>query len=170
MGKKNTYNNLSDSVLVAAVKEGDTNAFDALFLRWYPQVLKFIQTLVKDNAIAEDLSQTVKSLKNYLIVLGRNAALDIFKSKRPCLIGDMAPVASEQVVFEQTEQSIEYKEVNVKILRAMKNMPLKRRQIFYLSRFMAQSNEDIAEKLGISVRTVEKHIQLALQDLRKFLS
>ena len=59
MGKKNTYNNLSDSVLVAAVKEGDTNAFDALFLRWYPQVLKFIQTLVKDNAIAEDLSQTV---------------------------------------------------------------------------------------------------------------
>ena len=82
----------------------------------------------------------------------------------------MAPVASEQVVFEQTEQSIEYKEVNVKILRAMKNMPLKRRQIFYLSRFMAQSNEDIAEKLGISVRTVEKHIQLALQDLRKFLS
>lgn len=184
MGKKNTYNNLSDSVLVAAVKEGDTNAFDALFLRWYPQVLKFIQTLVKDNAIAEDLSQTVfmkvwiyrdrldasKSLKNYLIVLARNAALDIFKSKRPCLIGDMAPVASEQVVFEQTEQSIEYKEVNVKIFRAMKNMPLKRRQIFYLSRFMAQSNEDIAEKLGISVRTVEKHIQLALQDLRKFLS
>ena len=91
------YKAFSDSELIAAVKAGDERAFDALFLRWYPQVRKFLLILVKNKALAEDLAQTVfmkvwlyrdrldpaKSLKNYLLVLSKNSALDVFKSERP---------------------------------------------------------------------------------------
>lgn len=59
MFKEKKYKALSDSELIAAVKAGDERAFDALFLRWYPQVRKFLLTLVKNKALAEDLAQTV---------------------------------------------------------------------------------------------------------------
>jgi RNA polymerase sigma-70 factor (ECF subfamily) len=183
MRKKETYNNMTDSELIAAVKDGNAKAFDALFLRWYPQVLKFIQTLVKNDAVSEDLSQTVfmnvwiyrdrldasKSLKNYLTVLARNAVLNVFKSQKPYQTKEVE-TSDLKGVSDQTELNVEYREVNNRIFRAVQAMPMKRRQVFYLSRFMAHSNEEIAEKLGMSIRTVEKHIQLALQDVRKFLS
>ena len=37
---------MSDSELVQAVKGSDVDAFDALFLRWHPQVKKFVTTQV----------------------------------------------------------------------------------------------------------------------------
>ena len=45
-------------------------------------------------------------------------------------------------------------------------MPDRRREIFEMSRSQKLSNSEIAEKLGISVRTVEKHIENALADIR----
>ena len=49
-------------------------------------------------------------------------------------------------------------------------MPDQRKQIFKMSRFQSMPNDRIASELGLSVRTVEKHIQLALKDIRKYLS
>ena len=46
-------------------------------------------------------------------------------------------------------------------------LPPQRRAIFKMSRYIHMSNMEIAVKLNISVRTVEKHIELALRDLRK---
>ena len=48
-------------------------------------------------------------------------------------------------------------------------MPERRRMIFEASRFQGLSNKDIAEKLGVSIRTVEHQIYLALIDLKKIL-
>jgi len=45
-------------------------------------------------------------------------------------------------------------------------MPERRREIFEMSRTQKLSNAEIAERLGISIRTVEKHIENALSDIR----
>lgn len=47
------------------------------------------------------------------------------------------------------------------------NMPEQRRKIFRMSRTQEKSNQEIADELNISVRTVERHIYLALIDLKK---
>ena len=181
---KKTYHILSDSELVAAIKNGDTRAYDTLFLRWYSQVLKFIATIINDHQTAEDLCQVVfmklwiyrdsldafESLKNYLYVLARNAALDVLKSRKQHVEIDVKFSSQQEEPRNQTEQDVERNEVNMRILQAIMSMPQKRRQVFHLSRFMNLSNEMIAERLGLSVRTVEKHLQLALKDIRKVLS
>ena len=183
MTKKESYREKTDGELVAAVRDGDARAFDAMFLRWYPQVRKFILTLVKVEAFAEDLAQMVfmkvwlyrdrldpaKSLKNYLLILSRNAALDVFKSKRNLIMTDLA-APPEKPAPDQTEHKAEYAEVQSRILRAVEQMPAQRREVFRMSRFRQLSSEEIAAELGLSVRTVEKHLQLALRDLRKYLS
>ena len=183
MGISGKYKALSDSELIAAVKAGDERAFDALFLRWYPQVRKFLLILVKNKALAEDLAQTVfmkvwlyrdrldpaKSLKNYLLVLSKNGALDVFKSKR-FLTTDVKDAPIEKAGGDRAEYRMEYGEAYSRIVRAVEEMPDQRKQIFKMSRFQSMPNDRIAAELGLSVRTVEKHIQLALKDIRKYLS
>lgn len=181
--KKGKYQAMSDGELTAAVRGGDDHAYDAVFLRWYPQVRRFLFTLVKEDALAEDLAQSVfmklwlfrarlnpsQSLKNYLMVLARNAALDFFRSKYHTLQADLSS-PPEHPAPERTEQKAEYAETSARIRQAVEEMPAQRRDVFKMSRFEQLSNEEIAVRLGLSIRTVEKHIQLALKDLRHFLS
>ena len=56
--------------------------------------------------------------------------------------------------------------MEVHISKIIASMPQRRREIFEMSRSQKLSNAEIAEKLGISVRTVEKHIENALSDIR----
>lgn len=175
---------MSDSELVAAVKRGDANAFDAIFRRWYPQVRKFLVTLVKEEALADDLAQSVfmkvwvyrdrldpaKSLRNYLLVLSRNGAMDVFKSKGHLMKTDLAAPPVGRPALDRAEHHAEYMEAQARILRIVEQMPPQRQEVFKMSRFQQLSSEEIAASMGLSVRTVEKHIQLALKDLRKYLS
>ena len=148
MKSKQAYDQLSDSELIAFVKKGDGRAFDAVFLRYYPQVHRFIQALVKDDTLAEDLSQMVfmkvwlyrdrldesLSLKNYLLVLARNSAVDVFRSKRHLLMSSTA-VLPEKSAPERAEHLAEFKEARFRILKAVEEMPPQRREVFKMSRF-----------------------------------
>lgn len=62
-----------------------------------------------------------------------------------------------------------YQEAALLLKLAVDRLPDKRREIFRLSREEELSHKEIAERLGISVRTVEAHIYAALNDLRKAL-
>ena len=53
---------------------------------------------------------------------------------------------------------------------AIEELPPRRRDIFRMSRFEYMTTKEIAGRTGLSVRTVEKHIELALRDLRSRLS
>ena len=61
-------------------------------------------------------------------------------------------------------------ELEQRIRELVQKMPQRRREIFNMSRTEKLSNLEIARRLGLSVRTVEKHIELALSDLRKGLT
>jgi len=50
---------------------------------------------------------------------------------------------------------------------AVCKMTEKRKRIFLLSRVKGLKNQEIAEQLGVSIKTVEYHIARALEELRK---
>ena len=66
----------------------------------------------------------------------------------------------------KTEKDLEYKEFEKDIFDEIKKLPPKCQEVFMLSRFEDYSSAEIAEQLGISVRTVEKHISNALKHLK----
>lgn len=57
------------------------------------------------------------------------------------------------------------REISLLVEVAVNEMPVQRRRIYILSREKGLSNSDIAEKLGISKKTVENQLSMALQEL-----
>ena len=102
-------------------------------------------------------------------MLSRNSALDVFKSKRNLIMANM-DTPSEKPSPDRTEDLAEFAETQSRLLQAIQQMPPQRRSVFVMSRFQHLSSEEIASNLGLSVRTVEKHLQLALDNIRKFLN
>src|SRR5690606_2876473 len=77
--------------------------------------------------------------------------------------------------FHQSESSInttdqiEVKQLSLRIEETIEKMPDKRREIFYLSRHEGLKYQEIADKLNISIKTVETQMGLALKHLRNEL-
>ena len=174
--------NLEDKILVSRLKTGDKNAFKLLFERYYPLFISFAQRLLKDETEAEDLIQNVfmriwvgranlnetKSFKNYLLVSIRN---EIFQYFRHAFKFENSELNQEIIDCSANQEAeISAKELEQRISVIVSSMPMRRREIFNLSRYHKLSNQEIAQRLGISVRTVEKHIENALADIRKNIS
>lgn len=68
-----------------------------------------------------------------------------------------------------TLDAIYYKEIQLALQMAVEQFPERRRLIFEMSRIQGMSNLEIAEKLDISVRTVERQIYLSLVELKKIV-
>ena len=66
-----------------------------------------------------------------------------------------------------TDQNMDLKELDDRIRKFIAAMPEQRRKVFLLSRYRGMGNKAIAELMGLSVRTVDRHINLALTSLRK---
>ena len=70
-------------------------------------------------------------------------------------------------LLDDSQMSID--EVEKQICRAIDSLPERCREVFMLSKMEELSNKEIAERLGISVKTVEVQMTKALSRLRKEL-
>ena len=182
MQKDNKYSD--DKLIHDLCQEGgeDKDAFERLFHRYYPMVLNFVKGIVKNYVVAEDIAQNtfVKlwlnrfslqpglSLKNYLCVLSRNESINFLRSGKE---HNMSLVQNDSYAQNPTiEDWLSFSETNNMIRTQIDALPPQRRAVFMMSRYEHMSNMEIAVKLNLSVRTVEKHIELAIKDLRQSMS
>ena len=70
---------------------------------------------------------------------------------------------------EEVLNNVYYKEMLMIIQLTLEKMPKRRRLIFELSRFRGLSHKEIADKLDVSIRTIEHQVYLALIELKKIL-
>ena len=176
----------TDAELIAELLTGKDGvlAYERIFHRYYPMVSGFIRGMLKDDAMAEDVAQNIfmklwinrfrlkkeTCLRSWLYVSAKNEALNILRSKRTGSIV-LQPDVQETKISESTvEDWYNYVETNARLRNDIEAMPPQRRMIFNMSRYENLSNLEIAIRLNLSVRTVEKHIELALKDLRRSMS
>lgn len=173
-----------DKQLLERLKRGDKECFRILFERNAPVFLSFARRLLRDADVAEDVVQNVfmrlwiareridvnRNLRNYLLVAVRNEiycylrmAFNARRDSGDTLVGEMEDAASG------LESELSARELERIVEQVVEKMPERRREIFSMSRRQHLSNAEIAERLGLSVRTVEKHIELALQEIRNVI-
>ncbi len=179
-GKKYTDEELLENLCKKGV---DKEAFELLFHRYYPMVLNFTKALVKNAVVAEDIAQNSfmklwlnrfslqqdQSVKNYLCILSRNEAINYLRSASSKSVG-LDPRFESHLQNTNVEDWMSYADTNSHLRNNIEALPPQRKAIFMMSRYEHMSNMEIAVKLNISVRTVEKHIELALKDLRRSMS
>lgn len=167
---------LETNILLSRIAAGDNEAFKTLFEMFYPKVKIFLVKFLKDENTAEDISQDIfvkiwtyrealpdiRSFNTYLYRMTRNAALNHLRGNHSKI--DI----SKMSVLDDKDIEAEYqtKEKELLIRLTVEHMPPQRQRIFKMSREQGLSNDEIALKLGISKKTVENNITLALKDLR----
>ncbi len=109
-------------------------------------------------------------IKNYLFIVIRNRCLNLLRDKKKMIYedsyGDRLASINYKLLSESSEEVLLYRELAEKVLDAISSLPPQCRQVFSLSRTEDLSNKEIAQKLNISVKSVEANITRALKSLR----
>lgn len=162
------------------IRKGDEEAFNKAFNLFYSPLCFFTDKFLHDLDASRSLVQQlyvdlwikrekllVISLKSYLYHSARNAAIDVLKHKN-VESKYFSSLQHEEVA--ELNDWIEEAELSDRINRAIQKLPDRCREIFILCRFEEMKYAEIADRLNISVKTVEMQMCIALKKLRKELT
>ena len=164
---------------IALTASGDEAAFKDIFEHYYPKVKMFLGQFISSQDDAMDLAQNIfikiwlqrtnlteiRSFGAFLYTMTRNAAIDYGRTHKIKI--PLTEVDFNRKDSYESESEFYAKDIEAQVAHMIKLMPSKRRKVFILSRLEGKSYAEIAELLGISRKTVENHINLALKELRK---
>ncbi len=167
--------------ILEKVSQSDHDAFRLIFMKYYPKTKYFITHIIKSEDIAEDLSQDIflkiwtnkehlpnlRSFNAYVYKMARFAALDYLKHK---VVEETFAANYKQPTTADPEEELNAKELELLVQIAIDLMPEQRRRIYIMSREENIQNKEIAEILGLSEKTINNQLSLALKDIRNLLA
>lgn len=168
-----------DILLLKLIQSGDEHAFKYLFDTYFVSLCRYMHLYLDDQQEAEELVLDLfmyvwehrerihisLSLKAYLFQAARNKCLNCLRDRKQTLsldeVGD--------VFKEEGDSTLEMEELNRLIAEAIHSLPDKCRDVFRKSREENLTNQQIADQMKISVKTVEAQITKALKKIKCFL-
>jgi RNA polymerase sigma-70 factor (ECF subfamily) len=169
--------------IVDGIVEGDEMAFEGLFKSHFAELTVYATRFVEDMENAEEIVQDIffnlwnnrlklninTSIKAYLYTTVRNTCLNLIKHKK--VESKYREHFSRQLHEDelQPEDWMDGNELQDKITATIEKLPPERKKVFMMSRFDNLKYKEIAEKLEISVKTVENQMGKALKFLREEL-
>ena len=172
-----------ESTLVARLKEGDVDSFDALFLHYSNKLFWFVYGYLKSKEEAEETIQDIflkiweqrsdldenKSFNSYLFTIAKNQVFNILRKKVSERKYISSQANAEQLAYNPIEDGLRLLEITQISNKAIDQLPPRRKMVFQLSRDKGMSHQEIANHLGISIKTVENHMSLAIKFLKDYL-
>ena len=174
---------LLDKNIVDALRQGDEQVFETIFRTYYERLCNYANTILNDMDEAEEMVQSAfltvwekhdtleihTSVKSYLYRAVNNSCLNRVKHfKVRKTYGDSVKNQTE-LLHDDASQDLIGSELDAIVANAIDSLPDQCRLVFKLSRFENLTYAEIAEQLGISVKTVENHMVKALKVLREKL-
>ena len=159
-------------------------AFEQLFRDYYPRLCAFALSLLHDREEAEEIVQTLfcrlweqrdsiditNSVQAYLFRAVRNASLNQIKKTQIREAYKVMNLDNINSYPEFQPDRITQSELSKRLEKAIAGLPEQCRLIFKMSRFEALKYREIAEQLGLSIKTVENQMGKALKILRGEMS
>lgn len=180
---------MKDSIDIEKLKQGDKKSFRLFFECFYPKLMALACRFV-DEHTAKDLVQEVfvsyweqkndieaNNIYSFLCKWIQNNCLNYLKhqmvveeyERRVRLAEARLAFISEKTDTNEVLQEIISQDIREVIETSLHKLPPRCREVFCLYYFQDVSHKEIAERLHISVRTVETHIRQAVLFLRKDL-
>ena len=173
--------NLTDRVRLEAIKRGDIKEFEQFFKEFYTPLLSYANRFIEDKQDAEEIIQDLffklwdkrtkleitSSLTSYLFRAVRNNCLQAIKHQKN-KTKYQAYIKNQSKDYKESEplESLQYSELNEKVISILSELPDRCQEIFKLNRFQGFKYKEIAVKLSISIKTVEANMSKALKHFR----
>ena len=176
--------------VIDQIKSGNEKAFRAVYDLYFVRLERFAAAYVTDRREAQDIVQSVfltlwdrkeslypeTNLCNYLITLTKNQCLNYLRHARAQLNyltrqeQKNAELLLNYYALEKlNENKLFSDELEIAAKQAIDSLPGQSREVFILSRIEGMKYQEIAQKLEVSVKTVEKKMSIALEKLRDAL-
>ncbi len=176
--------NLPEMILLQRIRRGDLKAFESLFRNYYAKLCGYAFRYIKDMDQAEEIVQDLflkiwenrkklaitSSIRSYLyrsvhnnclLYLEHKAVEKKYENHIRYTTGQESGLdASERVNTDELEEIID---------KTLNALPEKTRMIFNLSRFEGLKYREIAERMAVSIKTVEANMARALKLFRENL-
>jgi RNA polymerase sigma-70 factor (family 1) len=173
----------TDHELWDSIREDNEQAFATLFYRYSAKIYSSAYSYIRDPVVCEQIVHdifitlwtnrkqlSIQSFKAYLTSASRYR---VYKHITACKVIpiDYKENLEEHVFTGYTAQNNGYsnlacQELEMEVDSCLSSLPKRCREIFVMSRKQELSNDEIAEQLGISKRTVENQLTYALRHLR----
>lgn len=168
---------------VSQLREGDEKAFALLYDFFRPKIFFTSKKMNLSSEDAEEIVQEVfliiwKNRQNLNSELSFNAyllailkSLIIKKSKKEAkrIAYEVYTLSTKEIESNETESEIEYSEFEQISISEIEKLPKTQKEIFKMKNYDHLQSGEIAEKLGISKRTVESHIYVATKSIKNKL-
>lgn len=169
--------------LLQRISANDEEAYRSLFELYYVPLCLYVKRFIEDKPTQEDIVQDVfftiwekrgtivptVSAKNYLVTCAKNLSLNHLRKQGymqdyQTKLTEHAPVYSENL-----DDLYTLKELQVLLAKTLAKLPPEYRLAFEMSRIEEKSSAEIAEAMGVSVRTVERYRNKATEILKEEL-
>lgn len=169
-----------DADLFPLIQKGNKDAFTIIYNRYHKQLYVLAYTYLKDRDMAEDAIQHVftklwefrediaikVSLKNFLYTITKNYILNQIRNENTIIRKNYELAQNAEIYEDNLLSTIEQKELMSLLKQALDMLPEQKRQVCLLKMDEKLSNQEIAEKMQISINTVKTHYAQAIKILR----
>lgn len=169
--------------LILRLIEGDEDAFCELYATYKNRLIYFAMRFFKSREYAEDVFQDAftvvwqsrrfinpdASFSSYLYTIMRNRILNQLRNAANEEELKESILSQALDYTEDTKREVMLNDLKSLISHALQQLTPRQREIFEMSREAQLSHKEIADKLGISVNTVQEHISTSLKLIRTYL-
>lgn len=168
---------------IRKIRQGDIHAFEELFRKYYENLCQWAYRYLQDADSSEEVVQDLfyhlwrdraslnirVSVKSYLYRAVSNNCIMILKkqSRRRAIEAELAQ--EPQAAQVQPADVLETSEIREVVNKTLEDLPGRPATIFRMSRYEGLKYREIAERLSISVKTVEANMGKALKMFKKNL-
>ena len=173
----------SDEKLMQEIKADNMFAFDMLYNKYSKRLYKFAYSILKSSEESENIVQDVflslwenrnkvekdSSVKYYVFTIAYNSAISIIRKKARESQFIEYLKSLQDLNQEPINIELEYNELTDKLNDIINHLPDRQKAVYLLHKVEGLKYIEIAERLNISVNTIESHMSRALKTIRKKL-
>ncbi len=176
-------NQIEDLELLAQLEKDNEKAFDRLFFKYYPGLIRFAKSILNtESDEAEDIVQEIflkiwqqrtiqyihTALNSFLYIAVKNKVNDHFRRSHHRVYTTLDFIEDKQTSYYLTpDHLLIYKELTLDIDQMISSLPSRTELVFRMSREDYLSYAEIAQMLSISINSVKTHMYRAIKYLKE---
>lgn len=172
-----------DLLLMNAIRNKDKKVFEAFYKKYYRQLFTLAFRYVGQTEAAEEIVHDLfiniwnkadqlnirYAMKSYLFRAIVNAALNFLKKEKKEAVKQQHYMNLQDGEDREEDRRNEQELLLKNLEEALELLPPKCKEVMYLSRFGKLKQQEIADQMNISLKTVKNHLTYGFQKLREQL-